>query len=525
MIEKVIVTNETALRAKYGVAGWKSVEEEVRRLVAADEKRGLASQLVRLDQAADMAPLAAPVVQNASSPKHNKLAIDGVWKALKPDYLMILGGPDVVPHQILRNPVGGAGGDDDATVPSDLPYASDAPFAREIEKFLAPTRVVSRLPNVTGDDKPAYLLRLLRYAQKWQGGPPSGYATGFVLTAAVWKGSTRLSARRLFAETKGVNLCPPKGPVWPVAQLGRRAHFINCHGAPVDPQYYGQGDEGFPVAHRSSSLGGLREGTVAAVECCYGAELFDPEAVGTEQAIANAYLAKGAYGFLGSTNIAYGPADENGSADLMCQYFMRRVQSGASLGRAALEARQEFVEKNQPLDPVDLKTLGQFCLLGDPSIQPVKNAPARPGVKSATAAQSRGSRRARRRRLVRSGREIARHVVSVVSVPDRRVKHTPIKRLAALASKAGLETSSVRVFTLRAPKARQAKGAGTGTVAVARVRSASAGAFHVMIESKDSDAVKAGTAARGDARVKNQRIIIVREVGGRVTKTRELYPR
>jgi hypothetical protein len=73
----------------------------------------------------------------------------------------------------------------------------------------------------------------------------------------------------------------------------------------------------------------------------------------------------------GSTTIAYGPCEGNGSADLVCQYFVQQVLGGSSLGRAALEARQKFAGARTHLDPYDLKTLMQFYLLGDPSAQPV----------------------------------------------------------------------------------------------------------------------------------------------------------
>ena len=82
---------------------------------------------------------------------------------------------------------------------------------------------------------------------------------------------------------------------------------------------------------------------MVAAECCYGAELYDPE--GGPIGICAAYLAKGAIGFLGSTTIAYGPADSNGSADLLCRFFLESVLEGASLGRALLEARQRFAKE------------------------------------------------------------------------------------------------------------------------------------------------------------------------------------
>jgi hypothetical protein len=81
-----------------------------------------------------------------------------------------------------------------------------------------------------------------------------------------------------------------------------------------------------------------------------------------------------AYGFLGSTTTAYGPFSGNDQADIICQIFLRRVLEGASLGRAALEARQRLVERTSPLSPMNQKTLAQFNLYGDPAVVPVATA-------------------------------------------------------------------------------------------------------------------------------------------------------
>ena len=516
MAEKVIVTNESALRAKYGDEGWSDVRAEVENLIAADDRRGLKTVLVRLDRAQDMKPLGARVVQNARSEKQNKEAIDGVWEAKTLDYLLILGGPDVVPHQTLPNPVGGAGGDGDNTVASDLPYACDAPGGGGIEAYLAPTRAVGRLPNVFGDSKSAYLLRLLRFARRWRSRARKGYKTGFVLTASVWSGSTRQSARRLFGTSKGVHLSPPKGPVWPMAQLARRTHFINCHGAPLDPRYYGEDASGsVPVAHRSTQLAGLTEGTVAAAECCYGAELYDPSLLDTPKGIANAYLYKGTAGFLGSTTIAYGPASGNDKADLICLYFVREALKGASVGRAALEARLDYLAKHPALDPVDLKTLAQFYLLGDPSVHPVQS----PG-KTARAVPTRSKRRARRRRIARNSHKLARETLSVTSKPDKTERKTHSSALTEVSKKAGLGTLAVRSFTLREPKVR--KGA---PETFTRVKALAQGVFKVMVESKGSPFLQAKSTATGGAPIKTQRILVVKQVGRDIVETKEFFPR
>jgi Peptidase family C25 len=81
------------------------------------------------------------------------------------------------------------------------------------------------------------------------------------------------------------------------------------------------------------------------------------------------YLSGGAYGMFGSSTIAYGPADHNGQADVLCQEFLKSLLAGASLGRSVLEARQRYVAQVSTLGPHDLKTLAQFSLMGDPSVQ------------------------------------------------------------------------------------------------------------------------------------------------------------
>ena len=120
-------------------------------------------------------------------------------------------------------------------------------------------------------------------------------------------------------------------------------------------------------------------GTVAAAECCYGAELFDYRAVGTAQPICMSYLLGGAYAYLGSTNIAYGPAVGNGQADLITQYFLQNLLTGATTGRAFLQARQTFVQTQVMSSPANLKTLAQFILLSDPALRPCA-APDQAGV-------------------------------------------------------------------------------------------------------------------------------------------------
>jgi len=370
MANKVIVTNLSALKAKYGAAGVAAIKKSIANLIAADKPRGMKTRLVALDDAKQMKTLKATAVKKAADPKQNKQAVDGIYKALQPDYLVLLGAVDVIPHQDLHNPIN----DGDPLAEGDVPYACEAPYSQSPQDFIGPTRVVGRLPDLTGANAPDYLLNLLRTAATWQQSAPADYATYFGLTAKVWEESTRQSLNFIFGNAKGLKTSPKLGPNWKAAELNPRMHFINAHGADGDPTFYGQAGNKYPHCHKASIVSGagnLVEGTVAAAECCYGGQLYNPGVADGEMGICYAYLAGKAHGFLGSTTIAYGPPADNGQADLICKFFLRLVLNGASLGRAALEARQRFI-KESDMGPSDLKTLAQFNLYGDPSITPVK---------------------------------------------------------------------------------------------------------------------------------------------------------
>ena len=140
MTDKIVVTNVSALRAKYG-AGLSRIRAAIRRLVAADRKRGIRTRLVALDNKAAMKRLRAPAVTDAADPRQNKDAIDGVFRKLTPEYLLILGAVDVVPHQDLENPVFDADNDPDRFAFGDMPYACEAPYSRKPQDFIAATRV------------------------------------------------------------------------------------------------------------------------------------------------------------------------------------------------------------------------------------------------------------------------------------------------------------------------------------------------------------------------------------------------
>jgi hypothetical protein len=321
MSTKVIVTNTRALEKKYGGRA-SEVLDAVRSLIKADAGKGLTTELIELDNRKQMRKLKAPPVQDAMSCRENKEAIDGVYQALVPDYIMILGSRDVVPHHDPKNPVYGPH-DPDRFAYGDLAYASDAAYSQNPESFIGPTRVVGRLPDIPNSEDPSYLVGLLRNASRWSAGKMEAYQRYFAVSAYVWRSSTELSLKRIFGSADNLNLSPPDGPKWKRQTLSALSHFINCHGAPADCCYYGEKGKDYPVAHDAAYVGGkIREGTVIAAECCYGAELYDPGISEDQPGIPFACLESKAYGFLGSSTIAYGPAEGNGAADLICRFFI-----------------------------------------------------------------------------------------------------------------------------------------------------------------------------------------------------------
>jgi hypothetical protein len=401
MEDKVIVTHRGALSAKYGTAGTAKIKTALDALIAADQERGLKTRVVYLDNASAMKKLGAVAVASSKNPRGTKAAIDGVYKKLKPDYLVILGSSDVVPHQDLTNPAfdpNKPDSDPDRFAFGDLPYACDEKYSRDPAKFVGPTRVVGRLPDLTGAKEPSHLLGLLKTAANWKGRPASAYEDYFGMSAAVWEGSTTLSLDNIFGNHKALKLAPPKGPAHPKGDLDNLMHFINCHGDTAKPEFYGENGGGQPVSLTTGHVAGkIKDGTIASVECCYGGELYNSVILGIDVPICQSYLRQGAYGYLGSTTIAYGPEDENGAADLICQYFLLNVLGGASIGRATLVARQEFVANAAQMDPIDLKTLAQFCLYGDPSIHPVVTQQAAHAPKNVEEAETARFRRSERR--------------------------------------------------------------------------------------------------------------------------------
>jgi hypothetical protein len=463
MDDKIIVTNRGALTRKYGAKGLAAIRKALSGLIAEDKKRGIKTAVLYLDDGPAMKKLGAKPVSSPTAVRETKNAIDKIYASLQPDYVLILGAPDVVPHQDLNNPAFGAG-DDDNRAWGDVPYACDVPYSRDPAHFVGPTRVVGRLPDLMGAKEPSYLIDLIGKTAKWQSRPASDYTKYFGLSAEVWKGSTQLSLENIFGHAEQMLLSPKSGPKYLSGELGARMHFINCHGALAAPEFYGQSGTNFPVSLTTpGTKDSILDGTVAAVECCYGGELYDSVTLSLAIPICQSYLQQGAYAYLGSTTIAYGPADDNGAADLICQFFLLNLLEGASTGRAALVARQQFVERNAQMDPIDLKTLAQFCLYGDPSVHPVAQQ-VQPGLPKGVAADNaeRFFRSERRAKLKLTGEFLQKTKPTASKQQVSRKMPANVKTTLANIAKngglpAGQKFTAFKVKGSKAPKGGAAK--------------------------------------------------------------------
>jgi Peptidase family C25 len=520
MVDKLLIGNDTALTAKYGNAGLQAIQAAVSKLIAADQGRGLQTIYVAVDDQATMQVVSGTPVTNPGDPQQNKDAVDALFSFYTPQYVVLLGAVDVIPHQDLQNPAynpARPNDDPDQVVPSDLPYACAAPYSQNAADFIAPARVLSRLPDVTGATSPAYLLHILDVATSATALTQADYANYLGVSAAVWNQSTTLSLTAIFGSGTNLQSVPPSGFQWPANLLGLRSHFFNCHGASNTPQYFGQTGQQYPVAHDAAYITGkLTPGTVAAAECCYGAELYDPSVASGQMGIANVYMSGGAYGFWGSTTIAYGPATSNANADLICQYFLKQILNGASLGRAALTARLKFANNNTAISPVDLKTLAQFILLGDASLQCVPLADAGTDVATKYAfagVSSRASQRLSRidRRYGLAGEAAA--VEATTATPERLQEMRPDvqQKLEAVRAASGLQNPGILSFRVTE------KAATKNFLAVAPVTAVEGPtAFHLLIER---------TQTEGEKRVINVRIVEVTEANGEFVRVRELFSR
>jgi Peptidase family C25 len=424
---KLSVTLKRPLERKYNRVAVTKIKRAIQDWINEDAKRGIHTVHVALDDGPDMRRVwynyfpqkrFVRPVSGQPNPEKVKRAIDDLWDRLNPRYLVLFGGDDIVPMFKVPNPThywSRGVTDWDRMLPTDNPYASCKLFdPQDIYSYLVPDRVIGRIPDMRGSLKrgdPAWLLDYLKTATNWAPNRPNFYKRTYAICTSESKGAGRECVQFLSKPTSELLISPPirDTAISARKRLSARLHLIKCHGTRLDANFWGRGKH-FVKAIKSTTLKAyLEPATVVGTTCCWGAQIFSPSAHHATRGrwpLASTYLRKGALGFVGSTARAWFGGDSMGFADYIVTDYLKWILRHASIGRALLESKQGYMcyylEGGGTADPLDQKTMVEYLLLGDPSIQPVCGKVSCPG--SRLDAQERAQRRvihARRAREIR----------------------------------------------------------------------------------------------------------------------------
>jgi len=392
---KLSVTVKRRLEHKYG-AKLQQIDTAIQAWIDADAKeRSIYTVHVAVDDPAEMHqvwrdyfPRARPVrpVSGKVTARKIKRAIDDLWNRLSPDYLVLFGGHDIVPMFEVDNPSNFLSSppvvDRDRKLTTDNPYASSKVFRPgDVGSYLVPDRVTGRIPDMMHSRDPTWFVEYLKTATCWEPKPVSFYRETYAICSSEMTTAGRDSMRYLSKPVSDLLISPPVRDIRRSSRnrLSARLHLIKCHGNPLDATFWGKGKR-FVRAITSATLKAhLKPATLIGTMCCYGAQIFSPHAKHARShgrwPIASTYLRKGALGFVGSTRMAWLGQGAMGSADWIVADYLSRVLEGASIGRAFLESKQKFAgyytAKGRVLDRKKEKTMIEYVLLGDPSVQPV----------------------------------------------------------------------------------------------------------------------------------------------------------
>jgi hypothetical protein len=425
---KLSVTVRSTLARKYSAASLAAIDRAISTWIAAEKARGITTVHVALDDDAAMTAQGVKALKGKVTAIRAKQAVDALAKKLAPDYIVIVGGDDVLPYFHVRNPSFDPKGDDDATVPTDNPYACSGPYsARSLKSYLVPDRVVGRIPDLpasAGAGDPAWIVGFLSTATNWKAKPRSFYGAAYSTCCDQWKGAGLATMRYLGLPEGDLMISPPTGDASAAARkrLARPLHFTKGHGSEIDAHFYGQKGKSYPEVLFSATVERYSvPGTLVGAMCCYGAQVYSPaDPAATPPGalpISFSYLRTGATGFMGSTKIAWVGPQEMMCADWIVAYYLKKCLDGASTGRALLEAKQDYlqylVKQGLKPDTADEKTMIEFVLLGDPALHPIHGSVPAPATKAAKATKKRDVAAFGRASALRSERRMARAIIAV----------------------------------------------------------------------------------------------------------------
>lgn len=386
---QLVLGHRAALVRRFGSSVWSEIDQQLQHLVAVLRAKGMTVLAGYIDEPSRLVlpglPAPAPVAADAMAIRD---FIRGLATQLSSHHcelatVILLGGDECIPFHRLQNPIP----DDERVVLSDNPYACDD------AGYLIPQRIVARLPEGDGGD-PQLLIQMLASMAAYhtqathqsrfgidvatllriRNTPARRLAVG--IAADVWREPSQQVLRNLHGDAKLHTSPPLTGSALNARTIaGREVVYINLHGAAGMPHFYGQAANvwgaasALPIALSPNHFSkAVVAGAIIISEACYGAELLGR---GVHNSIPLKALSEGALAFVGATVNAYGSASMPLlGADLLFDRLTHYLADGMPVGLALHFARLEFAqimyERQGFLDDVDMKTLIEFSLLGDP---------------------------------------------------------------------------------------------------------------------------------------------------------------
>ena len=312
-----------------------------------------------------------------------------------PTFLFIIGGDDIIPMPSIPHYLGEEACDADKKIDTDLLYAY--PYGAQMNDAICSGQLfyydalfyVGRLPLATD----AVFEDLAGYLQKAIENPIIIVDAGYGQCDPHWmkvtaKVTDRINKEELFPDYHPIPedisysrlFLTPEVDHKVIGQVfNPNAHllFFNLHGGAAKETSYFLGqsvkdEDDWRVGIFPAVIAACRQPNVIVTEACYGARF-----IGFDKAHSMLLTAMSANTliYLGASRVAYGqpdPRDPNkpvqtSNADIITGEFVNNMLDGLPAGAALFEARRSLHQASE-VGPVELTTLVEFNLFGDPTL-------------------------------------------------------------------------------------------------------------------------------------------------------------
>ena len=294
---------------------------------------------------------------------HVKL-LQKIAKIECPFYLFILGGNNIIPTKIYEDKTG-----HDRDIASDLPYATldtDSPWRRKKYNF-ENCMTVGRLPTFANESFEEFKIYFENLKINL------GNLNEIGISAKEWENTSNFWFNKISNKTVLTSPQLEKSNIHTCFDINKNLFYFNLHGAEDTDvcEWYGQENTYYPSVISPNDFIKNEKPYIVGVEACYGARYINYK---KNKSILLTAISTKCLSFLGSSRIAYGACFGEGScADIIIGTYLKNVKDGYSCGKSFTLARKELT-KQRNLDIVEIKTLLEFSLYGDPSYKCTQNS-------------------------------------------------------------------------------------------------------------------------------------------------------